>query len=91
MPIRTLGEYLLRRGYTPQLPIQRALEQNPVKVEQWLNDTYPSIAARAKAEGATIYWGDKAAVAEDGQWLCDHARRDRNRSWRHRTSGMACR
>jgi transposase len=34
MPIRTVGEYLLRWGYTPQRPIKRALEQNPVKVEQ---------------------------------------------------------
>lgn len=49
--------------------MKRALEQNPVKVEQWLNDTYPTIAARAKAEGAVIYWGDETAVAEDGHWL----------------------
>ncbi len=46
---------------------------NPVKVEQWLNDTYPSIAARAKAEGATIYWADETAVAEDGHWLRGYA------------------
>ncbi|QJD29413.1 IS630 family transposase [Methylococcus geothermalis] len=69
MPIRTVGEYLLRWGYTPQRPMKRALEQNPVKVEQWRNDTYPAIAARAKAEGAVIYWGDETAVAEDGHWL----------------------
>jgi len=73
MPIRTVGEYLLRWGYTPQRPMKRALEQNPVKVEQWLNDTYPTIAARAKAEGATIYWGDETAVAEDGHWLRGYA------------------
>lgn len=69
MPIRTVGEYLLRWGYTLQRPMKRALEQNPVKVEQWLNDTYPTIAARAKAEGATIYWGEETAVAEEGHWL----------------------
>lgn len=69
MPIRTVGEYLLRWGYTPQRPMKRALEQNPVKVEQWMNETYPTIVARAKAEGAVIYWGDETAVAEDGYWL----------------------
>ncbi len=69
LPIRTVGEYLLRWGYTPQRPIKRALEQNPAKVQAWLNDTYSGIAARAKAEGATIYWGDETAVAEDGHWL----------------------
>ncbi|MGI2325135.1 MULTISPECIES: IS630 family transposase [Methylococcus] len=73
MPIRTVGEYPLRWGYTPQRPMKRALEQNPVKVEQWRNDTYPAIAARAKAEGAVIYWGDETAVAEDGHWLRGYA------------------
>jgi hypothetical protein len=57
MPIRTVGEYLLRWGYTPQRPMKRALAPDPVKAEEWLNDTYPSIAARAKAAGAVIYWG----------------------------------
>jgi hypothetical protein len=28
---------------------------------------------RAKAEGATIYWGDEAAVAEDGHWIRGYA------------------
>ena len=44
--------------------MKRALEQNPVKVEQWLNDTYPTIAARAKAEGATIYWGSAESARQ---------------------------
>jgi transposase len=73
MPIRTVGEYLLRWGYTPQRPVKRALEQNPVKVEQWLSQTYPAIAARAKAEKAVIYWGDETAVAEDGHWIRGYA------------------
>jgi hypothetical protein len=72
-PPRTVGEYLLRWGYTPQRPIKRALEQNPVKVEQWMHETYPTIAARAKAEGAVIYWADETAVAEDGHWLRGYA------------------
>lgn len=29
MPIRTVGEYLLRWGYSPQKPLHRADEQNP--------------------------------------------------------------
>ncbi len=73
MPIRTVGEYLLRWGYTPQRPMKRALEQSPLKVEQWINETYPQIMARAKTEGATIYWGDETAVAEDGHWLRRYA------------------
>lgn len=77
MPIRTVGEYLLRWGYTPQRPMKRALERNPVQVAQWLADTYPAIQARAKAENALIYWGDETAVAEDGHWLRGYAPRGR--------------
>jgi transposase len=73
MPIRTVGEYLLRWGYTPQRPMKRALEQSPVKVGLWLEETYPSITARAQAEGATVYWADETAVAEDGHWLRGYA------------------
>ena len=54
MPIRTVGEYLRRWGYTAQRPVKRALEQNPEHVRRWLVESYPSIVARAKVEGALI-------------------------------------
>ncbi|MFC5769722.1 helix-turn-helix domain-containing protein [Thauera sinica] len=54
MPIRTVGEYLLRWGFTPQRPVKRALEQDAGKLHQWLEIDYPAIALRAKAEGAEI-------------------------------------
>ena len=34
MPIRTVGEYLRRWGYSPQKPLQRAYEQDPKAVKQ---------------------------------------------------------
>ena len=37
MPIRTVGEYLKRWGFTPQKPLSRAYEQNPKAVKAWLN------------------------------------------------------
>ena len=73
MPIRTVGAYLLRWGYTPQRPLKRALEQRPAEVQRWLDETYPAILARAKAEKATIYWGDETAVVEDGHWVRGYA------------------
>ncbi|GAP94250.1 winged helix-turn-helix domain-containing protein [Leptolyngbya sp. NIES-2104] len=33
MPIRTVGEYLKRWGYTPQKPLKRAYEQDPKAVQ----------------------------------------------------------
>jgi transposase len=62
LPVRTMGEYLKRWGFTPQKPIKKAYEQNPRKVKAWLEDEYPAIAAQAKTEGAEIYWGDQTGV-----------------------------
>lgn len=67
MPIRTVGEYLKRWGFTPQKPAKRAYEQNPKAVERWLNEDYPEIKSRAKAEDAEIYWGDETGVRNDSQ------------------------
>lgn len=62
MPIRTVGEYLKRWGFTPQKPAKFAMERKPEKVREWLQQTYPSITARAKNEGADIYWGDETGL-----------------------------
>lgn len=66
MPIRTVGEYLPRWSHTPPRPLKRALEQRPAEVRRWLEETYPAILARAKAEKALIDWGDETAVVDDG-------------------------
>jgi len=65
MPIRTVGEYLRRWGFTPQKPIRRAYEQNPAAVQRWLRETYPTLAARATEEEAEIHWGDETGVRSD--------------------------
>ena len=69
MPIRTVGEYLRRWGFTPQRPVKRALEQDPARLKAWLGDEYPKIVARAKAEDAEIYWGDETAIRQDSHWV----------------------
>jgi transposase len=63
LPIRTMGEYLKRWGFTPQKPIKRAYEQRPEAVKAWLDEQYPAIAERAKAEDGEIHWGDETSVA----------------------------
>ena len=67
MPIRTVGEYLMRWGYTPQKPLRRAYEQNPKAVQKWLEEEYPIIKARAKKEKAEIHWGDETGLRNDSQ------------------------
>jgi len=65
LPIRTTGDYLKRWGFTPQKPVKRAYEQDPKKIAQWLETTYPGIAARAKQEQAEIHWGDETGIQSD--------------------------
>jgi transposase len=62
MPIRTVGEYLKRWGFTPQKPLKFAYERKPEMVKQWLDTTFPDIKRRAKAENAEIYWGDETGL-----------------------------
>jgi transposase len=70
MPVRTVGDYLKRWGFTPQKPAKRAYEQQPVAVKKWLDEEYPVIAQKAKVEQADIYWGDETGVRND----CQHGR-----------------
>jgi len=62
MPVRTVGEYLKRWGFTPQKPIKWAREQSTPAVANWLLKEYPAIEKRAKQEKAEIYWGDETGI-----------------------------
>jgi transposase len=62
LSVRGVGNYLKRWGFTPQKPIKKAYEQRPEAVKKWLEEEYPDIEQRAKAEDAEIHWGDETAV-----------------------------
>ena len=71
LPIRTVGEYLRRWGYTPQKPVRKAYKQDPLEVAEWLETTYPEIERRAEEEGGgEIHWGDETGVRS----TCQHSR-----------------
>src|SRR3546814_4895230 len=59
MPVRTVGEYLKRWGYTPQRPLHRAYQQKPEVVQHWLDNEYPRIAQRTRAENGEIQRSDE--------------------------------
>lgn len=65
LAVRTMGLYLERWGFTPQKPLKKAYEQSPAAVKKWHEEEYPQIAARAKAEGAEIHWGDETGLRSD--------------------------
>jgi len=62
MPIRTVGEYLKRWGFTPQKPLKFAYERKPELVKKWLDEDYPKICRKAKREKADIFWGDETGL-----------------------------
>lgn len=62
LPVRTVGDYLKRWGFTPQKPIKKAYEQRPEAVKKWLDEEYPEITKRAYAQGGEIHWGDETAL-----------------------------
>src|SRR5712672_844441 len=70
LPIRTVGEYLRRWGFTPQKPVRKAYKQDPEAVAEWLETTYPEIESRAAEEDGEIHWGDETGVRS----TCQHSR-----------------
>lgn len=67
MPIRTIGDYLKRWGFSPQKPNQRFYQQDDEAVVTWLLEEYPEIEQLAQQEGAEIQWGDQAGLRTDDQ------------------------
>jgi transposase len=65
LPVRTVGEYLKRWGYTAKVPRRHAKDQDADEIDRWLEWTYPAIAARAALEGAEIHWCDETGAAAD--------------------------
>jgi len=56
---RSVRRYLQRWGFTPQKPVRRAYERDPVAVRRWLEHQYPAIRGRCKLEKAKLYWGGR--------------------------------
>jgi transposase len=63
----TVGRYLRAWGLTPQKPVRRAYEQNPVAVRKWLEEEYPAIRELARQDKAQIHWLDEMGLRSDHQ------------------------
>lgn len=58
----SVGSILANLGLSPQRPLYRSYERNPEKVRKWKEEAFPQIQARAKKEGASIFFADEASV-----------------------------
>jgi hypothetical protein len=71
----TVGRYLRAWGLTPQKPVRRAYEQNPVAVRKWLEEEYPAIRELARQYKAQIHWLDEMGLRSDHQAGRSYGRR----------------
>jgi len=65
LSLASVGKLLASLHLTPQKPLTRAYERDPVAIEAWKRKTYPKLAARAKREGAEIYFWDESGFRAD--------------------------
>jgi len=61
----SVGRILKTLGFTPQRPLYKAWQQNPVLVSKWKSEDYPQIQKRAKKEKALIFFGDESGIRSD--------------------------
>ncbi len=61
----SVGRLMKRLGFSPQRPLYRAWQQDKALVEAWREQEYPKIAARAKQEGALIFFADESGIRSD--------------------------
>ena len=61
----SVGRLLRTLGLSPQRPLWRAWQADPEAVQRWKDEEFPAIRAAARAEGATVYFGDEAGIRSD--------------------------
>ena len=65
LSVVSVGRLLKKLGLTCQKPLMRAFQQDPVLVEQWVEEDYPKIRQLARREKAEIYFEDEAGIRSD--------------------------
>lgn len=65
LSLSTVGRYLKAWHMTPQVPMKRAIEQNPQAVKKWLQEEYPRIRKRAKRAGGIVFFEDETGLRSD--------------------------
>jgi transposase len=65
LSLASVGRLLAQLGLSVQRPLHAAYEQNPDLVNTWLRREYPRIKARAKRDGAMIFFADEAGIRSD--------------------------
>lgn len=63
--VTAVGQLLYELDITPQKPLRRAYERDPVAIDRWKTHEFPRLRARAKRRAAQIFFLDEAGVRSD--------------------------
>ena len=63
--LTAVGRLLAQMDITPQKPLRRAYERDPVEVTKWVEEKYPSLRDRARQCRAEIYFLDEAGFSSE--------------------------
>src|SRR5208283_1073033 len=65
LSVVSVGRLLKKLGLSCQKPLMRAFQQDPVIVQQWIEEDYPKIKQLARRQKAEIYFEDEAGIRSD--------------------------
>ena len=63
--VTAVGRFLAELDITPQKPLRRACERDPVAIARRTQALFPALKKRAKRLGATLFFLDEAGVRSD--------------------------
>ena len=63
--LTAIGRLLHGLGMTPQKPLRRAYERDPIAIKHWTRTEYPRLKIRATRRKAEIFFLDEAEVRSD--------------------------
>ncbi len=65
LSVTAVGRVLAELEITPQKPLRRAYERDPVAIAKWMSEDYPRLRERARRRKAKIFFLDEAGVRSD--------------------------
>jgi len=63
--LTSVGKLLAQLELTPQKPLRRAYERDPVRIELWTKEEFPKLKKRARKHGAKIYFLDETGFSSE--------------------------
>jgi transposase len=63
--LTSVGKLLAQLELTPQKPLRRAYERDPVRIQRWQEEDYAQLKRRARQHGARIYFLDETGFSSE--------------------------